>query len=312
MPSFGKRWDNFWFEPASPDNLALCRIIFFGSFFLFYWRYEDFSAWAHVSEAFLRPTWLFAAFKIPVLPALALVFLQNIWKMALALSCVGFFTRISTAISFVLGFYLLGLPHNFGKVHHYDAILVFAFLFMAMSRCGDSWSFDRLIRTNRQGTNSSASRPMLSGEYTWPVRGMWVMMSLVFFAAGVSKLRHSGLGWITDDSMAIWLIQHQYHIANTDPLTAWGPYLAQSIWIPRVLGAVSLILEVGYPIALFSRRARWIFVPGVALMQLGIHALLGPSFEQQVICNLFWVPWDRVASHLALRFSGKKKYASAF
>jgi hypothetical protein len=308
MSSMRQRWENFWFEPASPDNLALCRIVFFGILFLFYLRYEDFSAWVTVSDAFWRPTWFFREFHLPLLPSLAVVALQDIWKLALLLSCVGLFTRASTVVSFVLGAYLLCLPHNFGKVHHYDAVLVFALLFMALSRCGDRRSLDHVIHDARRHNDSSGDAPLLSGEYTWPVRAIWVMMSLIFFAAGVSKVRHSGFGWIFDDSMAIWLVQHQYHIANTDPFLSWGPYLAHYIWIPRLLGAASLIFEIGYPIALLSRRVGWIFVVGAALMQLGIHALLGPSFEQEMICNVFWVPWDRVAAYVALRFSRRKLY----
>ena len=123
-------------------------------------------------------------------------------------------------------------------------------------------------------------------------------MSLVFFAAGIAKLRRSGLAWITSDSMAIWLLQHQYHIANMDPFTSWGPYVARVPCLPHILAASSIALELGYPLAMISRRARWIFVPGVALMQLSIHALLGPSFEQQIICNLFWIPWNRVETGL--------------
>ncbi len=51
--------------------------------------------------------------------------------------------------------------------------------------------------------------------------------------------------------------------------------------------------ELGYPLALVSRRARRLLVPSVLLMQVGIRVVLGPSFVTWMLCNVFWVPWDR-------------------
>ena len=130
-------------------------------------------------------------------PVDQLAVLQVIWKAALLLSCLGLFTRLSTATSFLLGAYLLGLPHNFGKTDHYDAVLVLILSIMACSRCGDSWSAHRLLSASRR---RAVERPV-SGEYTWPIRLAQVMLSLVFFAAGVAKLRHAGLAWIASDKL---------------------------------------------------------------------------------------------------------------
>ena len=322
MTSFGERWNDFWFNPASPDNLGLCRVILFGTMFVFYlltpllvpsWGWhEDFSAWGQVSNVFWMPIWLFERFHIPQFSTVVLAVLQAIWRLALALSCIGLFTRCSTAISFILGLYLFGLPNNFGRTHHLDTILVFAFLVMALSRCGDAWSVDHLIRTARHGTDSLVQRRTLSGEYTWPVRTIWLVMSLIFFAAGFSKIRHSGLAWITSDTMAIFLIQNNYHNTDAEPLTSWGLNLAQSTWLPHLLAAAAVTLEVGYPIALFSRKARWFIVPGGVLMQFGIAVLLGPNFYQLMLCHLLWVPWDWVAVQLRKHRSNKEKYVLLF
>ncbi len=133
-----------------------------------------------------------------------------------------------------------------------------------------------------------------SGEYTWPIRAIWVVIALVFFSAGVSKLRTSGLAWVVSDSMAIFLVQHQYHLGNAIPLTALGLVLARQAWLCRGLAAATLACEVGYPVALVSRRVRALVVPGTLLMQVGIRVLLGPTFLDMMACNVFWVPWGRV------------------
>ena len=94
----------------APDNLAVCRIVFFGAMF-FYYLPRDVSAWAGVSSAFWDPVWIFdGRLRLPLLSAThpvlstrTLDVIQVAWKIALALSCAGVLTRVSTAVSFVFG-----------------------------------------------------------------------------------------------------------------------------------------------------------------------------------------------------------------
>jgi hypothetical protein len=199
---------------------------------------------------------------------------------------------MSTITSFVLGIYLIGLPHNFGKVDHSDAILVFIMGVMVLSRCGDSLSVDRLLLRLLSKKNQSPSKPAACGEYTWPIRVVWLIMALVFFAAGVSKIGRSGLEWVMSDNMAIMLIGSNY---GDSPLTSWGLNIAQYGWLCRMLAAGTIIFEIGFPLALLSRKARWIAVPVMASIQLGIQILMGIDFTQFMIVYLFWISWDRVS-----------------
>jgi len=286
-----KRGMHFWFEPVESLNLGLCRILFFGALFLLYLDY-DVTRWTEVSDSLWMPVWIFQILHLPILSSSLLVVLQSVWKISLALSCIGLFTRVSTVSSFILGTYLLGLPMNFGKVTHAEGLVVFVVGIMALSRCGDSCSIDRLIWKARQRNDTSRQRLQVSGEYTWPVRAVWLMFALIFFAAGVSKLRHSGLEWIFSDNMAILLLKAQFEGKSAVP---WGFFLAQHQWLTQLVAAAAIAVEVGYPLALFSRRARWILVPGAFSMLIGINLLMGPNFRLFLICNLFWVRWDCVA-----------------
>lgn len=300
-------WDRFWFEPASPVNLGVCRALFYGAFFLFYLPY-DFAPWGEVSPVFWFPRSYFRWLHLPLLSPEAIGWLQAAWKAALALSCIGLWTRASTAASLLLGAYLLALPHNFGKIYHFDAMVLFILGILAFSPCGDGWSVDRLRRAARRGKEMALSRPAASGEYTWPVKAAWLIMSLVFFAAGVSKLRHSGLAWITSDHMRIVLLEAQYHVTDLDPaFPSWGLWTAQSPFLTRLIALGTVVFEAGYPLALFSPAARWVLIPGAIGMLVGIRWLMGPPFYTFVICQLFWVPWDRVGSRLAKRFGGRRR-----
>ena len=302
MASFEKHWNRFWFEAASPDNLALCRIILFGAMFLYYlltpwlfpsWGYlENFVPWGSVSRTFWHPVWLMSVLHLPPASTQVLGAIQIVWRAALLFSCIGLFTRISTALSFVFGLYLFGVPASFGKIHHTEQALIFLFLIMAFSRCGDTFSIDALIRRSKAGATQKP--PVMSGEYTWPVRMIWTVIALIYFAAGVSKLRHSGFEWITSDNMRYVLTLQYYHPSLADPLTSWGLAMARSAVIPRLLAAIGMILELAMPIALFSPRSRCVLVPSVVAMQFGIALLMGPNFYQMILCQLLWVPWDRI------------------
>ena len=298
MLAFRERWVRFWFEPVDPLNLGLCRILFFGAFFLYYLRYDT-SAWGGVPYSLWVPISFFKTLHLPLLSSSLLTMIQSIWKVSLALSCIGILTRVSTLSSFVLGLYLLGVSQNFGKVYHSVGLVVIIMGIMAVSRCGDAVSIDHVIRSVHRGSNPLVQRPRASGEYTWPVRAVWVTFALVFFAAGISKLRHSGLEWVFSDNLAILLTRAHY---LQDEVLSWGVDLSRYDWLTRLLAAATIVLETSYPLALFSRRARWVIVPGVFFMQIGIMLLMGVSFKTFLISNLFWVPWDRVVREFVRGF----------
>src|SRR5262252_3615690 len=171
--SWLQRLTDYWFEPAAPTNLCVSRVLFYGGLLVLYWT-EDFRNWGSVSSAFWTPVPVFKALGLQPFSVDSLNVIQYVWRAALALSAIGLFTRVSMAVACVLGFYLLGLPHNFGHIYHFDALIVIAMLALTFSRAGDAWSVD--ART------LGRARPSPSGEYTWPIRLIWLSMAFVFLA----------------------------------------------------------------------------------------------------------------------------------
>jgi hypothetical protein len=285
-------WNRFWFEPTSATDLGVCRLLFFAGLFLFYLP-VDFSEWGYVSAAFWMPMPVFSLLHLGPASAAALESLSTVWRIALVFSALGLFTRSSTTVSAVLGFYLLGLPHNFGHTYHFDALLVLALAVMAASRAGDAWSIDALIARREVAPNA---------EYTWPIRMIWAAMALVFFAAGLAKLRHGGLEWIFSANMQMTLLRSAYHTSDADPITTLGLWIASHAWLSRLLAAFAVIVEFGFITTLVSRTARVFFVPAAALLLIGIRVTMGPTFGGFLIANVFWVPWSALAERLGVRF----------
>jgi hypothetical protein len=237
------------------------------------------------------PVPVFDALHLRPLSPDALAVIQMCWRAARAFSAVGLLTRLSTIVAFGLGFYLLGLPHNFGHVYHFDALLVLTIGIMACSHAGDAWSIDAWL--------GGRDRPGPSGEYTWPIRMVWLMMALVFLAAGLSKVRYGGVAWVTSANLSIVLERAAYHVSDADPLSRAGLWLAGHPWLSHAVAALTIAIELGFVAALVSPLARTVLVPAEVGMLVGIRVLMGPTFGGFLLANVFWVPWDAVGARAA-------------
>ncbi len=301
-----ERWDRFWFAPASPAPLGFCRLLFFAGLFWFQWPFRT-HEWARVPAFYRRPIWTYRIFDLPFFNEFVLLGIETCWVIAIALAAIGLFTRLATATCFILGFYLLSLGNNYGKVGHGGQALALTMLILALSRCGAAWSVDAWLAARRSGGGAVLSRPP-SGEYRWPIRMVWLVMALIFCAAGASKLRRSGLAWITSDHLAMTLIQaHHFHVK---PLTPIGLYLARYPLLCNVMAAGVIALELSFPLALIFRRLRAPIVWATLLMQVGIGLLMAVWFKQFLFLYLFWVPWERVGEMIRSRFAGFGRQSS--
>jgi len=287
-----ERWNRWWFTAEGPTNLACCRIAFFGMM-LFFYAGQRFAPWGEAPEALWMPATILG--RIGVGPASPEILggLGLVWKIALACACAGLASRFTTAVSFLIGFYLLDIPHNFGKVNHHDGVLVLTMFILSLSRCGSILSLDQIIRSR---WNRLAEVPPPSAEFRWPIRAVWVILALVLGAAGVAKFYQGGWGWFTPDNMAINLISHNY--GGATPLTDWGLRVATIPWICQIMSLGGALVELLFPLALFFRKLRLFLLLATLVLFIGIRVLLGPSFEHYLMLYLFFIPWSKFGNFL--------------
>jgi predicted DCC family thiol-disulfide oxidoreductase YuxK len=295
-------WLRYWFTPETSENLGAARAIFFAGVLLLY-GWEDLSAWGDVDRAFWMPVWAFARFGITPAGSAVLELIEWLFKLALLCGAIGVAPRLASGVACVLGFYLLGLPHNFGQTYHFDALLVFVFGILAVARSGDAVSIKALRESRRRAP---------SGEYRWPVRLAWLTMATVFCAAGLSKLRHSGLEWAFSENMSVILTKAHYGRSDADPMVDWGLFIARSPVLSQGLALVSLVVETAFPLALVSRHARLLLVPGAFMMLVGIRVLMGPTFGGFLLVFAFWIPWTAVAAAIRAAWPARGRYAMLY
>ena len=287
-------WHRFWFEPTGPADLGACRLVFLGLLFALVVTH-DFSAWGEVEALFWKPVTLLRVLGLAGQPSAALLMgLQAAWKASLVLGCVGLMTRVSVGASALLGIYLLSVRQSFGVLSHSDISVLFVLAILMLARCGDACSIDAWLARRR---SPAAVGPPASGDYTWPIRMVQVVMAVIFFSAGLSKLRRVGVEWAWSDHLLYILIHRNYDIGFA-PVTSWGLLVASQPWLARACAVGTLLLELTYPLALVSRRYRALAVPGMLAMLVGFRLLMGPTFYTLMACHVFWVPWGRLAAAL--------------
>ena len=283
---------NGWlFGPEGPLRLGVCRAVVCGLYALHFGLFDSFTGYAAAAEApGVRAPGLAAAVLAPGIPPdPVMVGLHAAWVLSLTLGAVGLLTRPALAAAAALSFYLLALPTGFGKVSHAEPTVVWVLLILACSRCGDAFSLDAL-RRRRAGWAGWAG-PAPSGAYRWPVRLVWVQVSLVFGLAGWQKIEAAGLGWAMPGSFVPMTIEHFYYADPVSRLALWLPALGP---LAAVFGFAALLGEALFPLTLFSRRARWVLPPVMLSMQLSIAAFLGIYFWAFLPAYAFFVPWERV------------------
>jgi hypothetical protein len=260
------------------ERLAWTRIVSYGLLFLIYLALDD-RGWTQVSTVFWMPISLFRVLPGPPRSPALIGVLQIVWKISLLTSAVGLVSRFSMVVAAALGFFLLGLPNCFGKIHHLDGFPVLLLGILALSPCADALTVDRPPRSNRE-----------SWQYTWPVRLAQTLFLLVFFAAGYAKLRNGGLAWMTGASMrSIWLGELFTHT----PPTRLGSFLAQWTWVSRVAAVLTVVIELSALPAIFVRRLRVFTLIGLFSMQVFIALMLGVYFSPQLVGYTLFLPWER-------------------
>jgi len=271
------------FAPAPARGLALARIVFYGGLFVLY-AGHDFRLWGEVGPVFWRPLWPLPT-DVPPPPATLVAAVSLAFKASLLSTCLGIATRWSAALAALAGLFTLGLPNQWGVTFHTDAPIVLLLLVLAFARLGDDLAFPPRRRPR--------AAPAADGEYRWPLVAARLTLCLVFLAAGLSKCLAGGWDWIASDHLARLLLKQQ---VTSRPWLDWGVMVAAQPLLYHGLAALTVAIELAYPLALVWRRARPLLVTGGVLLLLGFAALVGPRFAALAFAHVWWLPWERLTA----------------
>lgn len=205
------------------------------------------------------------------------------WRVVLVACLLIPQNPILLGIGFVLSFICLGLQNCFGLEMQLFASLQLAFFFLFLFS----------ILSRRYGN--------VDCELAFSIK---LIMVLMFFSAGLSKLKWSGFGWVTSDSLEQYfrmLYQINRNVFAYDWVLQIRHMLIGNETLIKVGAVGALAFELCTPLALFSGRISRLFVAGAVLFVFTVFIFLGIQFFTILPLLMIWGIWDVKAQDV---FSG--------
>jgi hypothetical protein len=278
--------ERFVFAPEDARRLAALRIGLFGLLAMRL-AVNDYGRVAGQPRALFDPISVFEL--LPSMPSTELTsVVQAIGIAAGLLAAAGIWPRASFPAAFASALFLGLILNAAGKVIHNDVVLMLCLLpLLATPRTASrAWAL-RLSGSDRE---ARAAQSRLTGPaYGWPIRTAMIVVALAYLLVGFQKLRYSGLDWITTDNLR-WVLYASSDV-QSDP-NQLALFVADRAWLAHLLAAATIAIELGFVLCLPFARLRWLFVPGVVGLHLGIGLTMGLDYSAQALAVVIvFVNW---------------------
>ena len=182
---------------------------------------------------------------------------------------LGWQYRVSGPTFALLLLCVLTYRNSWSHLFHSDNLLAMHVLIVGLAPAVDAWSVDA----------RRSALPAPSVRYGWPLRLAAFVTVLTYVVTGIAKLRYTGGEWLTGDTLL-----HQITFDNARKKVLGSPYsplaapLANHPGLVRPLGLATLVVELGAPVALLSRRWATSWAASAWIFHVGIVALMAISF----------------------------------
>lgn len=274
-PTFFKRYVG----EATPESLGAIRIIVCTILLIMTLWIEDVPTTALLPVEMIRQRgimqffYAFPGFGSFVRSQTNLQIFEWLTALVLFLGIIGWKTRVIIPLGAFCYLLLGGIIRQYTWFFHTGLIPTYVLAVLSLTPCGDGLSVDRWWKVSRGQSVLNAERP--APIYGWSRYACWVVIALSYVAAGMSKLRKSGLFWWDASNMRSYL-----YSGTLDPMQSdWG-LSVQLNHAPDILfallGIAGIYGEIAFGLVLFSRIARWI----LPLFMMGVH--IGIFFLQNI------------------------------
>ena len=304
LARLGRAIDGWFYAPMPRERLALLRILL-GAYAWIYLvsraghlnRVTDYAADAFepvgvvalLSEP-LSPFWVHATYVAAVLMGAAFV--------------AGLCHRIVAPIFALLLLWVTSYRHSWGMIFHTDNLMVLHVLVLALAPAADAyaWRPAALGGLERAPRDTAA----VAGRYGWAVRTISLVTLVTYVFAGIAKLENTGLEWALGDALREQIAYDAVRKIELgsihSPIAGW---MVRTAWLFPVLGAFTMVVELGAPLALIGTRwavgwsiAAWLFHVGV-LASMAIvfpYPLSGCAFLSLFPLERWWAAlWLRLS-----------------
>jgi hypothetical protein len=269
-----------WFFAAVPaERTRAVRLLVFGyaaGWLLIRSRYVIDTA--ELPDRRFEGIGVWAGFDTPV-PTAVVVVVLIVALGSCALAASGRAELVSAPVGAVTTLAVVTYTNSWGQVFHTENLLVLHLLVLGAA------------------TVIGASR-----SEGWPLRLMSILTVIAYMLAGWAKLDIGGTDWLSGD-----VLRNQVAFDNLrkillgDVHSPLGGRLVGIAWLWAPVGVLTVIVELGAPIALLGGRCRTAWIGAVWLFHLGIVATMAILFPYPLsgIAFVSMVPAERVTPTIA-------------
>ena len=270
----------FFRTPTSPVNLAIFRIVVFGTMLITLRVDATATQWfstfpRQLVAAPYGTNWILPYVPISQ-PLVAIV--SGVLVVFCILGMIGLFSRASSLVSLALALYVLGITQIFGKVSHDQAVIWFLAI-LAASPCGDVLSIDAILMSRKRADEGITAPPEASISYALPLRFACVLLGVIYFFPGFWKLWNSGFGWALSDNLKYQMYSKWMEFGG------WTPFFRLDLhpWLYRPLALGTIVFEMSFIALIFFPRLRRVAALGGVIFNLGTLIFLRIFFYDLVI-----------------------------
>lgn len=291
--------DRHWFAPGSLRDLALVRILVFGSqtlVFLFFpvGRLRPPGAHVHLATVGAELYQPMLALRLLLLPVggwdggpPSPAMLGAAYGAALVagvLATIGLLARPAMLVAAAANLLLVAHYHAYGEYHHHEALMMIALWVLALAPSAAVWSVDA-ARRRRRGAPAAPAGADASPLARWPLRLMQWVIALTYLSAALSKLQVGGLAWFNGYTMS-------YHLAHAG--LRRGAELAVAVaalppGLHLVPSAVAFLFEALFFVAIVRPRLAWPVLLVGAAFHLSVYATMRIAFFQTLVLYCVFV-----------------------
>ncbi len=277
-PDTRGRFDRFWRPVTPPTRLAALRILV-GAFALVYLaiRLPHLSTFDFDVSGF-RPTGVVSLLTAPLaapLPAL-------LAGLALALGLaflLGWRFRATGPLFAAALLWVTSYRNSWGMIFHTENLMVMHVIVVGLGASADAWSLDARRRLKR-----GLPPPTDDPRYGWPLRLAAAITVGTYVLAGVAKLRHSGLDWVSSDILRNYVAYDNVRkIELGDNYSRLGAALSSHPALFPPLAGISLAVEIFAPLAFLGKRVAIVWSLLAWGFHLGVLALMWIFFPYPLL-----------------------------
>lgn len=243
----------FWFAPETPVTPPLMRIVL-GAYVLFGMLPRDLRAvrraWTYPTElVVLPPTLELLPIPFPLPPELGPTFAAVMTALGVMVT-IGLLTR-PALIAYAIGYIYIGaVASSWGHYPHHKVLPVQMFMILAFAPGATAWSVDRLLMLRlRQRKGVPLSLPSaLTGPPVarWGTQLILVVIASIMFAAGLAKLRHTGVRWADGETLRFYFRGGTAILPSTARTDSLPPQSRRPYFVGTIVGPANVPPEVAW------------------------------------------------------------------